>query len=67
MVKIFKKKLKLKFGQYFAAVVWLRLLSWILVKILELGFVKILNLLGQASLLSARPRLDRQARIQLRV
>ena len=31
--------LKLKFGQYFAADVWLRLQSWILVKILNLGLV----------------------------
>ena len=33
----------LKFGQYFAADVWLRLCSWILVKILNLGLVKILK------------------------
>ena len=31
--------LKLKFGQYFAADVWLRLQSWILVKILNLGLM----------------------------
>ena len=31
--------LKLKFGQYFAADVWLRLQSWILVKILNLGWM----------------------------
>ena len=31
-------------GQYFAAVVWLRLRSWILVKIMKLGLVKILSL-----------------------
>ena len=36
--------LKLKFGQYFTADVWLRLQSWILVKILKLGLVKILSL-----------------------
>ena len=36
--------LKLKFGQYFAADVWLRLRSWILVKIMKLGLVKILSL-----------------------
>ena len=36
--------LKLRFGQYFAADVWLRLQSWILVKILKLGLVKILCL-----------------------
>ena len=36
--------LKLKFGQYFAADVWLRLRSLILVKILKLGLVKILSL-----------------------
>ena len=33
------KILKLKFGQYFAADVWLRLQSWILVKILNLGLM----------------------------
>ena len=32
-----------KFGQYFATDVWLRLCSWILVKILNLGLVKILK------------------------
>ena len=36
--------LKLMFGQYFAANVWLRLRSWILVKIMKLGLVKILCL-----------------------
>ena len=36
--------MKLKFGQYFAADVWLRLQSLILVKILKLGLVKILTL-----------------------
>ena len=36
--------MKLKFGQYFAADVWLRLRSLILVKILKLGSVKILSL-----------------------
>ena len=36
--------LKLKFGQYFAADVWLKLWSWILVMILNLGLVKILSL-----------------------
>ena len=36
--------LELKFGQYFAADVWLRLQSWILVIILKLGLVKILTL-----------------------
>ena len=36
--------LKLKFGQYFAANVWLRLRSWILVKIMNLGLVNILTL-----------------------
>ena len=36
--------LKLKFGQYFAADVWLRLRSWILVKVMKLGLVKILSL-----------------------
>ena len=34
---------KLKFGQYFAADVWLRLRSWILVNNLKLGLVKILS------------------------
>ena len=34
------KILKLKFGQYFAADIWLRLQSWILVKIMKLGLVK---------------------------
>ena len=38
------KILKLKFGQYFAADVWLKLRSWILVKIMKLGLVKILCL-----------------------
>ena len=38
------KILKLKLGQYFAADVWLRLWSLILVKILKLGLVKILSL-----------------------
>ena len=37
------KILKLKFGQHFAAYVWLELWSWILVKILKLGLVKILK------------------------
>ena len=32
--------MKLKFGQYFAADVWLRLLSKILVKIMKLGLDK---------------------------
>ena len=36
--------LKLKFGQYFAAVIWLRLWSWILVEIQKLGLVKIFEL-----------------------
>ena len=36
--------MKLQFGQYFAADVWSRLRSWILVKILKLGWVKILSL-----------------------
>ena len=36
--------MKLKFGQYFAADVWLRLRSWILVNILKLGLVKIFTL-----------------------
>ena len=36
--------LKLKFGQYFAADVWLRLRSWILVNILKLGLLKIFTL-----------------------
>ena len=36
--------LNVKFGQYFAADVWLRLRSWILVKIMKLGLVKILSL-----------------------
>ena len=36
--------LKLKFGQYSAADVWLRLRSWFSVKILKLGLVKILSL-----------------------
>ena len=36
--------MKLKFGQYFAADVWLRLQSWILVNILKLGLVKIFTL-----------------------
>ena len=39
------KILKLKFGQYLAADVWLRERSWILVKILKLGLVKILYFL----------------------
>ena len=34
----------LKFGQYFAADVWLTLQNWILVKIPKLGLVMILNL-----------------------
>ena len=38
------KILELKFGQYFAADVWLRLWRWILVNILKLGLVKILIL-----------------------
>jgi len=38
------RDLKLKFGQYFAAHPWLRLQSWILVKIMKLGLVKILSL-----------------------
>ena len=37
------KILKLKFGQYFAAEVWLRLRSLILVNILKLGLVNILT------------------------
>ena len=37
-------ELKLEFGQYFAADAWLRSRSWILVKILKLGLVKILSL-----------------------
>ena len=37
--------LKLKFGQNFAADVWLRLQSWILVKIMKLGLVNILSLI----------------------
>ena len=36
--------MKLKFGQYFSAGVWLRLRSLIMVKILKLGLVKILTL-----------------------
>ena len=48
LVKILKLKsgdiLKLKFGQYFAADVWLRLQSLILVKILKLGLANILSL-----------------------
>ena len=36
--------MKLKFGQYFAADVWLSLQSWILAKILKLDLVKILSL-----------------------
>ena len=36
--------LRLKFGQYFAADVWLRLRSFILVNILQLGLVKISSL-----------------------
>ena len=36
--------MKLKFGRYFAADVWLTLWSWILVKILKLPLVKILTL-----------------------
>jgi len=39
-----RQDLKLKFGQYFAAHSWLRLRSWILVKIMKLGLVKILSL-----------------------
>ena len=35
--------MKLKFSQFFAADVWLRLRSLILVKILKLGLVKILS------------------------
>ena len=35
----------MKFGQYFAADNWLRLQSLILVKILKVGFVKILDIL----------------------
>ena len=35
--------MKLKFGQYFAADVWLRFGSLILIEILELGLVKILE------------------------
>ena len=35
--------LKMVFGQYFAADIWLRLWSWILVNILKLGLVKILK------------------------
>ena len=37
------KILKLKFSHYFAADVWLRLRSWILVNIQKLGLVKIFN------------------------
>ena len=33
-----------EFGQYFAADVWLRLWSWILVEILKVGLLKILCL-----------------------
>ena len=33
----------MKFGQYFAADVWLRLRGWVLFKILKLGLVKILS------------------------
>ena len=48
LVKILKLKfrqdLKLEFGQFFSADVWLRLRSWILVKIMKLGLVKILSL-----------------------
>ena len=40
----YKVEGKLKFGQYFAADVWLRLQSWILVKIFNLGLVKITSL-----------------------
>ena len=40
----FRQDLKQEFGQYFAADVWLRLQSWILVKILKLGLAKILSL-----------------------
>ena len=36
--------LKLKFGKYFAADVWLRLRGWILVKIVKLDLVNILSL-----------------------
>ena len=36
--------MKLKFGQYFAADVWLRLRSRIMVNILKLGLVKIFTL-----------------------
>ena len=36
--------LKLKFGEYFAADVWMRLRSYILVKIMKLDLVKILSL-----------------------
>ena len=36
--------LKHKFGQHYAADVWFRLRSWILVKIMKLGLVKILSL-----------------------
>ena len=47
LVKILKLKLrrdlKLIFGQYFADV-WLRLRSWIIIKILKLSLVKILSL-----------------------
>ena len=38
--------LKLKFGQYFTADVWLRLWSWILVEILRLSLVK-MQILGK--------------------
>ena len=40
----FGKSLKMNFGQYFSADVWLRLWSFILVNILKLGLVKILKL-----------------------
>ena len=37
------RSLKLKFGQYFAANIWLRVQSFILAKIMMLGSVKILS------------------------
>ena len=48
MLKVWSSGEILKFSQYFTADVWLRLPSWILVKILKLGLVKILssNLVG---------------------
>ena len=48
----FGKSLKMNFGQYFSADVWLRLWSWISVEILKLGLVQILKFkfCGDASL-----------------